>query len=102
MPIFKLHPPDVVRIYSFSSKSADIFVMLSQVNYELAKISVSDTSILEASLLYTIISVSLLRLFISKKDTQFLRHFLTNLTFHMQFLPIVKTFHSHLQFLKPK
>ena len=44
--IFELHPPNFVRIHFFMScKNAEIFVMISQVVPDLAKISVSQTSI---------------------------------------------------------
>ena len=49
--IFELHPPNFVRIHIFMScKNAEIFVMISQVVSDLAKISVSQTSISETSL----------------------------------------------------
>ena len=44
--IFELHPPNFVRIHIFfSCKNAEIFVMISQLVPDLAKISVSETSI---------------------------------------------------------
>ena len=44
--IFEPHPPNFVRIQFFMScKNAEIFVMISQVVPDLAKISVSQTSI---------------------------------------------------------
>ena len=44
--IFELHPPNFVRIHFFMScKNAEIFVMISQLVPDLAKISVSETSI---------------------------------------------------------
>ena len=44
--IFEPHPPNFVRIQFFMScKNAEIFVMISQLVSDLAKISVSETSI---------------------------------------------------------
>ena len=44
--IFEPHPPNFVKIHFFMScKNAEIFVMISQVVPDLAKISVSQTSI---------------------------------------------------------